>query len=135
MERRRRSWAELYKRDVRIIDLGADFRLSHRVYTVWYGEHPHPGLIPEAVYGIPEINRERLKSAKIVANPGCYPTSVILGLLPLAWEQLLQPGLVIADSNPACPARAETPPSTRIFARSTKGSRHIRSASTGTCPR
>ena len=90
---------ELYKRDIKIIDLGADFRLSHEVYTVWYGEHPHPELIPEAVYGIPEINRERLKSAKIVANPGCYPTSVILGLLPLGWEQLLEPGLVIADSK------------------------------------
>lgn len=90
---------ELYKRDVKIIDLGADFRLSHEVYTIWYGEHPHPELIPEAVYGIPEINRERLKSARLVANPGCYPTSVILGLLPLAWEQLLEPGLIIADSK------------------------------------
>jgi len=90
---------ELYDREIKIIDLGADFRLSHEVYTVWYGEHPHPGLIPEAVYGIPEINRERLKTVKLVANPGCYPTSVILGLLPLAWEQLLQPGLVIADSK------------------------------------
>ena len=100
---------ELYKRDVRIIDLGADFRLSHEVYTVWYGEHPHPGLIPEAVYGIPEINRERLKSAKIVANPGCYPTSVILGLLPLAWEQLLQPGLVIADSKSGVSGAGRSP--------------------------
>lgn len=90
---------ELYERDVKIIDLGADFRLSHGTYKDWYGEHPHPNLIPEAVYGIPEINRDRIKGAKLVANPGCYPTSAILGLAPLLSEGLIEPGQIIVDSK------------------------------------
>lgn len=87
---------------VRVIDLSADFRLADAAeYTRWYGvEHTAPHLLTEAVYGIPEINRTKIARTNLLANPGCYPTSVILALYPL-----LQAGLpaenvpIIADSK------------------------------------
>jgi N-acetyl-gamma-glutamyl-phosphate reductase len=63
----------LFERDVPVIDLGADFRLSHERYRRWYGVHPCPELLSEAVYGLTEINRQEISRARIVANPGCYP--------------------------------------------------------------
>ncbi len=70
----------------RVIDLGADFRLRDpQSYRRWYGaEHQAANLLDEAVYGLPELNRERIRSARLVANPGCYPTAAALALLPLA---------------------------------------------------
>ena len=70
----------------RVIDISADFRLRDpAAYKTWYHfKHPFPGLVKEAVYGLHEIYKSRIRNARIVANPGCYPTSVILGLLPLA---------------------------------------------------
>ena len=70
---------------MRVVDLSADFRLRDpAVYADWYREHPNPGLIGDAVYGLPELYRERLRDARLVANPGCYPTAAILSLAPLA---------------------------------------------------
>ncbi|MDR2611649.1 MAG: N-acetyl-gamma-glutamyl-phosphate reductase [Deltaproteobacteria bacterium] len=86
----------------RVIDLTGDFRLkSARQYPVWYkAEHESPGLLAEAVYGLPELHREEIRRARLVANPGCYPTSVILALAPLAERSLLGPGSpVIVDSK------------------------------------
>ncbi|MCG0277158.1 MAG: N-acetyl-gamma-glutamyl-phosphate reductase [Thermanaeromonas sp.] len=76
---------EALRRGVRVIDLGADLRFRDvRVYEEWYGlKHPNPELAAQAVYGLPEIHREEIASARVVANPGCYPTSVILALAPL----------------------------------------------------
>lgn len=88
-----------YNTDVRIIDLGADFRLSHRNYQLWYGSHECPELIGEAVYGITELYRDEISSARIVANPGCYPTSVILGVIPLLKAEVVDPVSIIADSK------------------------------------
>lgn len=77
--------AELLDRGVRVVDLGADFRLTDEAsYRAWYGaEHTRPELLAEAVYGLPELNRERVRTARLIANPGCYPTSFLLGIAPL----------------------------------------------------
>ena len=86
---------------VRLIDLSADFRISDvSEWSRWYQlEHACPELVAEAVYGLPEINRERIRDARLVANPGCYPTSVILGLTPLLEEGLVNPKQLIADAK------------------------------------
>lgn len=90
---------ELYERDLIIIDLGADFRLSHRNYKKWYGEHPCPELLKKSVYGITELNRTEIKEAKLVANPGCYPVSSILALAPLLKNNIVERDSIIIDSK------------------------------------
>jgi N-acetyl-gamma-glutamyl-phosphate reductase len=90
---------ELLQADVRIVDLAADFRLADpAVFERWY-KMPHacPELLAEAVYGIPEINREAIRRARIVGNPGCYPTAVQLGFLPLVEAGLVDTDHLIAD--------------------------------------
>ena len=86
---------------VRVIDLAADFRISDReVWESWYGmEHAAPELLGEAVYGLPEINRQAVTKARLVANPGCYPTAVTLGFLPLVEAGLVDVGHLIADAK------------------------------------
>ena len=75
---------------VRVVDLSADFRLSDlATYERWYGPHPRPDLLPQAVYGLTEFHRERIVTARLVANPGCYPTASVLGLAPLARAGLI----------------------------------------------
>ncbi len=85
----------------RVIDLSADFRIKDpALWSKWYGlEHACPDLLAEAVYGLPEMNRGEIAGAKIVANPGCYPTAVQLGFLPLLKNQLVDPGSLIADAK------------------------------------
>jgi N-acetyl-gamma-glutamyl-phosphate reductase len=74
----------------RVVDLSADYRLrSLATYEQWYGEHPRPDLLPEAVYGLTELHRDEIAGAAIVANPGCYPTASLLALAPLARAGLL----------------------------------------------
>ena len=91
----------LMEEGVRLIDLSADFRIFDvSEWSRWYQlEHTCPELVAEAVYGLPEINRERIRDARLVANPGCYPTSVILGLTPLLEEGLVKPKELIADAK------------------------------------
>ncbi len=80
----------LRERGIRVVDLSADFRLSAlSTYEHWYGEHPRPELLGEAVYGLTELHRARIAGAGIVANPGCYPTAAVLGLAPLARAGLI----------------------------------------------
>jgi N-acetyl-gamma-glutamyl-phosphate reductase len=82
--------AALRERGARVVDLSADFRLrSLQTYERTYGEHPRPDLLPQAVYGLTELHRERIAGAEIVANPGCYPTASLLALAPLARAGLL----------------------------------------------
>ncbi|HHZ88275.1 MAG TPA: N-acetyl-gamma-glutamyl-phosphate reductase [Chromatiaceae bacterium] len=90
---------DLLKRDARVIDLAADFRLTQEAdWKQWYGvDHACPELLTEAVYGLPEVNRERIAGATLVANPGCYPTAVQLGFLPLLEEGLVYAEHLIAD--------------------------------------
>ncbi len=91
--------AELVDRGCRVVDLSADYRLKDPAgYERWYGfTHPRPDLVGEAVFGLPEAYRTAISKARIVANPGCYPTSMILGLLPVAGD--IDPGGVIVDSK------------------------------------
>lgn len=86
---------------VKIVDLSADFRIKDvATYEKWYGiEHKSPQFIEEAVYGLPEINREAVKSARLIANPGCYPTCSTLSIYPLAKEGLIDMNTVIIDAK------------------------------------
>ncbi len=80
----------------KVIDLSADFRLSPQDFTQWYGQdNPHPELYREAIYGLSEFHREEVREAKLVANPGCYPTSSALALAPLAANDLLGNEVII----------------------------------------
>ncbi|MCX5999754.1 MAG: N-acetyl-gamma-glutamyl-phosphate reductase, partial [Chloroflexi bacterium] len=90
----------LVGKGTRVIDLSADFRLRDPgQYPLWYGyTHPAPGMLDSAVYGLPELHRSRIARSLLVANPGCYPTSVILGLAPVVKGGLIQPD-IIADSK------------------------------------
>jgi len=82
-----------------VIDLSADYRLSDpAVYGAWYEPHLNPANLKKAVYGLPEVRRAKIKDARLVANPGCYPTSIILGLAPLLKKGLIKTGEIIADS-------------------------------------
>jgi N-acetyl-gamma-glutamyl-phosphate reductase len=92
---------DLLESGVKIVDLAADFRLKDPgVWQQWYGmPHACPDLLAEAVYGLPEINREQVKQAKLVANPGCYPTAVTLGFLPLLQKGALDIDGLIADTK------------------------------------
>jgi N-acetyl-gamma-glutamyl-phosphate reductase len=83
-----------------VVDLSADFRVRNpAVYKEFYAhEHPAPELLPQAVYGLPEVYREQVKRASLVASPGCYPTSILLPTLPLLRERLVEPTGIIADS-------------------------------------
>jgi len=91
---------ELLQNDVRVIDLSADFRLkSAEVFAKWYHEpHACPELLEEAVYGLAEVNREAMRKARLIAAPGCYPTSVQLGLIPLLESDLIDTQSLIANS-------------------------------------
>lgn len=86
---------------IRVVDLSADFRLRDAaIWARWYGrEHACPDLLATAVYGLPEVNREAIGNARLVANPGCYPTAVLLGFLPLLEAELVDPGSLIADAK------------------------------------
>jgi len=82
--------AELHERGVKVIDLSADFRLRDlSIYAAHYVEHPHPELIGEAVYGLPELYRAQIAQASIVACPGCFPTAAVLALSPVAPERVI----------------------------------------------
>ena len=92
---------ELIEKGVKLIDLAADFRIKDvSVWSQWYGmEHACPELVDQAVYGLPEVNREQIKSASLVANPGCYPTATTLGFLPLVEAGLVDVSDLIADTK------------------------------------
>lgn len=92
--------AQFLGKGVRVIDLSADFRIKNlKVYEAWYGKHPVPSLIQEAVYGLPERYREEIRGAHLVANPGCYATTSILAGLPLAAKNLVGQGPIIVDAK------------------------------------
>ena len=97
--------ASLLKEEIlekcKIIDLSADFRIKNvDVYESWYKiKHASPQFIPEAVYGLPEINREAVKRARLIANPGCYPTCSFLSIYPMVKEGLIDPSTIIIDAK------------------------------------
>jgi N-acetyl-gamma-glutamyl-phosphate reductase len=93
--------AELAGAGIKVVDLSADFRLKDPAqYRATYGvDHPAPALLKDAVYGLSEFHRRDLREARIVANPGCYPTGALLGLLPLIRRDLIDPGSIVIDSK------------------------------------
>lgn len=95
-----RMMPELLQEDVRVIDLSADFRLRDaELWARWYGEtHACPELLQQAVYGLPEINRETIREARLIACAGCYPTAVQLGFWPLLAQRLVDPQRLIANA-------------------------------------
>ena len=91
---------QLLDQGCQVVDLSADFRFdSAQVYAEWYQPHTAPELLETAVYGLPELYAEKIRDAKLVANPGCYPTSVILALAPLLTNQAVDPQTIIVDSK------------------------------------
>lgn len=90
----------LLERGLRVIDLSADFRLRDAaVYEEFYGHpHPAPDLLGEAVYGLPEVRAQEIQAARLIAAPGCYPTSILLPLLPLLRDNLIDPTTIVANS-------------------------------------
>jgi len=91
----------LLEQGARVIDLAADFRLKDEAeWEQWYGiKHACPDVLADAVYGLPELNRDAVKHAKVVANPGCYPTAVTLGFLPLIENNLIEDQHLVADAK------------------------------------
>jgi N-acetyl-gamma-glutamyl-phosphate reductase len=102
--------AGLRERGVKVVDLSADFRLrTLGTYEQWYGGHPAPGLLGGAVYGLPELGyRDRIASAELVANPGCFPTATLLGLAPLARAGLIADVVIDAKTGVSGAGRAAT---------------------------
>lgn len=92
---------ELLARGIKIIDLGADFRLQRpEIYEEWYKlKHPKPQILQEAVYGLPELYRDEIKARSLIANPGCYPTASLLSLVPLLQAGLVQKEGIVIDAK------------------------------------
>jgi N-acetyl-gamma-glutamyl-phosphate reductase len=101
--------AQLRNRGVKVVDLSADFRIRDlATYEQWYAPHPAPELISQAVYGLPELYRDLLRDADLVANPGCYPTATLLALAPLARAGAIAGVVVDAKSGVSGAGRAAT---------------------------
>ncbi len=91
----------LVQKGIKVVDISADFRLKDpKLYETWYGfTHPAPEMLKEAVFGLPELYRSQIKKARLVANPGCYPTSAILALAPVVKEGLIGPDIIIDSKS------------------------------------
>jgi N-acetyl-gamma-glutamyl-phosphate reductase len=107
----------LLDRGLKVIDLSADFRLRDAaVYEEFYGHaHPAPSLLAEAVYGLPETRAAEIREARLVASPGCYPTSILLPLLPLLRENLIDPTTIVANSMSGVSGAGRKPDLTLLF--------------------
>ncbi len=135
--------AQLLERGTRVIDLSADFRIRDaREWSRWYGQpHGAPELLPEAVYGLPEVNREQIREARLIAVPGCYPTATQLGLIPLLEQGLVDPLRLIADCKSGVSGAGRgakvssllTEASESLMAYSVKGHRHLPEITQGLC--
>jgi N-acetyl-gamma-glutamyl-phosphate reductase len=102
---------ELLSLDRRVIDFSADYRLQDaQIYARWYGQpHDDPGNLPQAVYGLPELYRSKIQAARLIANPGCYPTSAILPLAPLLKAGLVGRDDIVIDSKSGVSGAGRTP--------------------------
>jgi N-acetyl-gamma-glutamyl-phosphate reductase len=109
---------DLLEEGIKVIDLSADFRLKDpEVYRATYGaDHPAPQLLKEAVYGLTEFHRSELREARIVANPGCYPTGTLIGTLPLIRRDLVDPDSIIVDAKSGTTGARRSPQLEQLFA-------------------
>jgi N-acetyl-gamma-glutamyl-phosphate reductase len=108
----------------KVVDLSADFRLkSAQTYEEWYQPHTAQEYLGEAVYGLPEMYRESIKAARLTANPGCYPTSVILGLAPLLTAGLVDPSTIVVDSKSGASGAGRAAQTATLFCEVTEGFR------------
>jgi N-acetyl-gamma-glutamyl-phosphate reductase len=100
-----------HKLGVKVVDLSADYRLSDpALYEKWYEHcHQYPDLLKTAAYGLPELHREKIRSASLVANPGCYPTGAILGLAPAVKNKVVDPGSIVIDSKSGVSGAGRSP--------------------------
>jgi N-acetyl-gamma-glutamyl-phosphate reductase len=114
---------QLIESDCKVIDLSADYRLKDvDAYPEWYSlNHTHPELLSKIVYGLPELHREKIKSAQAVANPGCYPTSVILALAPLMKTDWVNLDSIISDSKSGVSGTGRKPSMTNQFSEANEG--------------
>lgn len=105
-------------RRIRIIDLSADFRIeSPEEYKKWYGtDHPNTEVLKTAIYGMPEFNRARIKKSRLVANPGCFTTSILIPLIPLLAAKVIEPEDIIIDSKTGVSGAGRTTKVTSLFA-------------------
>jgi N-acetyl-gamma-glutamyl-phosphate reductase len=103
--------AKLHRKNKKVIDLSADYRLRNaKVYEKWYGvRHDHAALLKNAVYGMPELHRDRIRNTSIVANPGCYPTASILALAPLMDQSYIDRDSIIIDAKSGTSGAGRTP--------------------------
>lgn len=109
--------AALLDAGVKVIDLSADFRLADAdEYARWYGTHPVPALLAEAVYGLTEFARDALPGTRLVANPGCYPTGALLGLLPLLDAGHIEPHGIVIDAKSGVTGAGRTVATEYLFA-------------------
>ena len=126
---------ELLAGKAKVIDLSADYRLkSPAVYEQWYNQkHADPERLATAVYGLPELFREQIVPAQLIANPGCYPTSAILALAPLLKRGVIKAEGIIVDSKSGVSGAGRTPKLTHAISRNaTKASRPTTSAGIAT---
>ena len=106
----------------KVVDLSADFRIHDAaVYEKWYQKHTAQEYLAGAVYGLPELHRQQIAKARLVANPGCYPTSVILGLAPLLQAGVIEPESIIVDSKSGASGAGRTPQTGMLFCEVTEG--------------
>ncbi|HEX2881069.1 MAG TPA: N-acetyl-gamma-glutamyl-phosphate reductase [Polyangiaceae bacterium] len=116
--------AALYAAGLTVVDLSADFRLRDAgTYAKWYGPHHAEGLLGQAVYGQPELHRSELKGAKLIAAPGCYPTSAVLPLAPLLAAKLVESTGIIVDSKSGVSGAGRSPKPAYHFPESSEGIR------------
>ena len=108
----------------KVIDFSADFRIHDaKVYQQWYQEHTAPQYLDEAVYGLPELHREKIRTSRLIANPGCYPTSIILGVTPLLQEGLIESDTLVADSKSGASGAGRAAQTGTLFCEVTDGFR------------
>ncbi len=116
--------AALYAAGLIVVDLSADFRLRDAAsYQAWYGAHAAPELLGRAVYGLPELHRAELAGARLIAAPGCYPTSAVLPLAPLLGAGLIEPSGIVIDSKSGVSGAGKKPSEATHFAEAAEGVR------------
>ena len=112
----------LVKDGKKVIDLSADFRLRKPdVYEKWYQKHSAPELLESAVYGLTEINREKIKSGHLIANPGCYPTAVLLALIPAVKNGLIDLSAIVVDAKSGVTGAGRNPVLSSLFSEVNEG--------------